>query len=396
MQIFSGLSGRGAVQRELTDTAFVQAMLDAEVALARALVSTGLASGGAADELARACADASTYDISALGASTADYGTPIPPLLAAIRARVGPEAADTLHRGATSQDIVDTALMLVADRALQPLLAELAGAQDACAALAETHRTTVMAGRTLLQQAEPITFGLKAAVWLAGLTEAAQALHGAHARAAVVQLGGAAGTLAGYGDRGTDVMSAFASQLGLNDPGMPWHTVRARPAGLACALGIAAGAMGKVARDLVLLAQTEVGEAAEHAQGGRGGSSAMAHKHNPVGAVAVLACTDRTPGLVATILAAVPQEHERAAGAWQSEWEPLIELVALTGSAATSLHETLGMLELDADRMSANVAPLREAATAGAPAEELGATNELITRTLHEYRANRYTGGAHD
>jgi 3-carboxy-cis,cis-muconate cycloisomerase len=395
MQIFSGLSGRGPVQRELTDAAFVQAMLDAEVALARALAATALADPRAVEELAEACADASAYDVTALGRTTADYGTPIPGLLAAIRAGVSPQAGDTLHRGATSQDIVDTALMLVSDRALGPLLDELAAAQDVCAALADTQRTTVTAGRTLLQQAQPITFGLKAAVWLAGLTEAVQALRAARGRAAVVQLGGAVGTLAAYGDRGLEVLSAFAAQLGLGDPGMPWHTVRARPAGLACALGIAAGTMGKVGRDLVLLAQTEVGEAAESAQGSRGGSSAMAHKHNPVGAVAVLACTERTPGLVATILAAMPQEHERAAGAWQAEWEPLIELIGLTGSAATSLRETLGMLELDADRMSANLAPLRET-SAEAPGEHLGATDELITRALREHRANRDTGGAHD
>ncbi len=393
MQIFSGLFARGPVQRELTDTAFVQAMLDAELALARALAAHGLAEPSAVDELATACASASAYDLAAIGRSTADYGTPIPGLLAAVRAGIGPEAATTLHRGATSQDIVDTALMLVANRALGPLLAELAGAQELCAELADAHRTTVMAGRTLLQQAEPITFGLKAAVWLAGLTEAVEALRSARAQAAVVQLGGAVGTLAAYGDRGTEVLGAFAAGLGLGDPGSPWHTVRVRAAALASAIGIAAGALGKIARDLVLLAQTEVGEAAERPDGARGGSSAMPHKHNPVGAIAVLACVERTPGLVATILAAMPQEHERAAGGWQAEWEPLVELIGLTGSAATSLREALGMLELDADRMTANLAPLRKA-TAEPPAEHLGTTDELISRALSLYRTTRETGGA--
>jgi 3-carboxy-cis,cis-muconate cycloisomerase len=393
MEIFSGLFGRGPVQRELTDTAFVQAMLDAEVGLARALAAHGLADTRTVDELTAACADAAQYDIAKIGRSTADYGTPIPGLLAEIRARISAEAAKTLHRGATSQDIVDTALVLVTQRALTPLQQELAGANQLCADLADAHRTTVMAGRTLLQQAEPITFGLKAAVWLAGLTDAAQTVRTTGARAAVVQLGGAAGTLAAYDGRGTDILSAYAAELNLSDPGLPWHTVRVRTASLASALGILAGAVGKIARDLILLAQTEVAEAAEQADGARGGSSAMPHKHNPVGAVAVLACAERTPGLVATVLAAMPQEHERAAGAWQSEWEPLLELLGLTGSAVTSLRQTLGMLEVDADRMTANLAPLRKT-TAQPPAEQLGATQALIDRALAQHRTTDDTGGS--
>jgi 3-carboxy-cis,cis-muconate cycloisomerase len=388
VEIFSGLSGRGPVQRELTDTAFLQAMLDAEVALAQALVSAGFADARAADEIAAACADADTFDIAGIGRSTGDYGTPVPGMLAAIRDRIGPEAADAVHRGATSQDIVDTAMALVASRALRPLHGELAAAQELCARLAGTHRTTVMAGRTLLQQAQPITFGLKAAGWLDGLTAARRELSAAAAGAAVVQLGGAVGTLADYGPRGPEVLAAFAAGLGLGDPGLPWHTVRVRPAALGAALGTAAGVMAKIARDLVLLAQTEVGEAAERPSGGRGGSSAMAHKHNPVGAIAVLACAGRTPGLVATLLSTMAQEHERAAGAWQAEWEPLIELLRLTGSAATALREALGMLELDADRMIANLAPLRKV-LAEPPADQLGATDALIDRAVAAYEADR-------
>lgn len=275
------------------------------------------------------------------------------------------------------------------------LLDELAGAQELCAQLAEAHRATGMAGRTLLQQAQPITFGLKSAVWLNGLTEARRALLTASEQAAVVQLGGAAGTLAAYGDRGSDVLAAFAARLGLGDPGVPWHTVRVRPAALAAALGIADGTMAKVARDLVLLAQTEVGEAAERAEGGRGGSSAMAHKHNPVGAIAVLACAERAPGLVATILSVMAQEHERAAGGWQGEWEPLIELLGLTGSAATSLREALALLEIDADRMTANLAALRKAAP-DAPVDQLGATDALISRALSLYRSSREEAPSND
>ncbi len=388
MEIFSGLSGRGPVQRELTDTAFLQAMLDAEVALARALVSTGFADAPAADEIAAACADADLFDIAVIGESTGDYGTPVPGLLAAIRERVGPDAANTVHRGATSQDIVDTAMALVSVRALRLLDGELAAAQELCARLAGTHRTTVMAGRTLLQQAQPITFGLKAAGWLDGLTAARRELCAAGARAAVVQLGGAVGTLAAYGPRGPEVLAAFAARLGLGDPGLPWHTVRVRPASLGTALGVAAGVMAKIARDLVLLAQTEVAEAAERPSDGRGGSSAMAHKHNPVGAIAVLACAQRTPGLVAALLSAMVQEHERAAGAWQAESEPLIELLGLTGSAATALRETLGMLEIDAERMTANLAPLRKV-LAAPPPDQLGATDALIDRAVAAYEADR-------
>ena len=388
MQIFSGLTGRGPVQPELTDTAFLQAMLDAEVALTRALVATGFADARAADEIAAACADAGTFDLAAIGESTGDYGTPVPGMLAAIRDRVGPGAAATLHRGATSQDIVDTAIVLVATRALRPLDGELAAAQELCARLAGAHRTTLMAGRTLLQQAQPITFGLKAAVWLDGLTAARRELGTASARAAVVQLGGASGTLGAYGARGPEVVAAFAAALGLADPDLPWHTVRVRPASLGAALGTTAGVMAKIARDLVLLAQTEVGEAAERPVGGRGGSSAMAHKHNPVGAIAVIACAQRTPELVATLLSAMAQEHERAAGAWQAEWEPLIDLLRLTGSAATALREALAMLDVDADRMTANLAPLRTAL--GEPAAaQLGATDALIDRAIAAYEADR-------
>lgn len=395
MEIFSGLYGRGPVPRELTDTAFVQAMLDAELGLARALAATGLADAAAVEELSLACADPAMIDIVAVGRSAADFGTPVPGLLAALRAGVGPAAAATLHRGATSQDIVDTAMMLVVHRALAPLVSELGGAEDLCAALADAHRGTVMAGRTLLQQAQPITFGLKAAGWLGGLGVARDELEQAARNAAVVQLGGAAGTLAAYGERGPDVLSAFAAELGLSDPEQPWHTMRVRVAALAAGLGLVSGAMAKVATDLVLLAQTEVAEAAERADGARGGSSAMAHKHNPVGAVAVLACAQRTPGLVATILGAMGQAHERSAGAWQGEWEPLIELLRLTGSAATSLREALAILDIDANRMTANLAPLRKA-HAEPIAEQLGPIEVLIERALHRHRAYRHPGGADD
>jgi 3-carboxy-cis,cis-muconate cycloisomerase len=382
MEIFSGIYGRGPVQQELTDVAFLQAMLDVEVALARALVRSGLAGQAEADELAAACQDASEYDVAEIGRSSADMGTPVPGVLAAIRARVGEPASASLHRGATSQDIVDTAMMLVARRAMAPLLDELAHAGNACAAAVRAHRRTLMAGRTLMQQALPIPFALKAANWLSGLTAARTGLLTARDQVLAVQLGGAVGTLTGLGDRGLDVMGSVAAQLELADPGLPWHTDRARPVRLAAALGEALGAMGKIATDLVLLAQNEVGEAAETPKPGRGGSSSMAHKRNPVGAIAVRACADRAPGLVSTVLASMgAQEHERAAGAWQGEWAPLLELMALAGSAATSLKETLSALEVDEARMSRNLEGLREASP------DLGVAEQLIDRVLAAHEA---------
>ena len=348
--LLSGLFARGPVVVQTGDVALLQAMLDVEVALMRALAGAGIAPVRAADEVARA-ADAATFDMAAIGRGSADSGTPVPAMLSALRSRLSDEAAAHLHQGATSQDIVDTALMLVAHRALAPLLDELGGAADACAQLAQRHRSTLAPGRTLLQQALPLTFGIKAATWMSGLDGSCAELAEVRDRVLAVQLFGAVGTLAALGDRGLAVMSAVADELGLVEPVLGWHTVRLRPARLSAALGSALGVMGKVARDVVLLAQTEVAEAAEGAGEGRGGSSTMPHKRNPVGAVAVIACAQRAPGLVATILASMVGEHERAAGAWQAEWEPSIELLRLTGSAATTLRELLEGLHVDDERM---------------------------------------------
>lgn len=348
--LLSGLFTHGPVAGEVGDSGLLQAMLDVELALMRALARAGIAPVQAADDLA-AIADASSFDIDEIGRGTADKGTPVPALLSALRARLSDEAAAHLHEGATSQDVVDTALMLVARRALAPLLAELGAAADACAELAQSHRSTIAPGRTLLQQALPLTFGLKAATWLSGLDGAYVELVEVREHVLAVQLGGAVGTLAALGDRGLDVMADVADQLELVAPPLPWHTVRLRPARLSAALGGALGVMGKVARDVVLLAQTEIAEASEGGGEGRGGSSTMPHKRNPVGAVAVIACAQRAPGLVATMLSSMVQEHERAAGAWQAEWEPLLELLALAGSATTALRGVLDSLEPDVRRM---------------------------------------------
>jgi len=337
------------VADEVSGHAWLQAMLDFEAALARAV-----APAEAADEIAAACV-ADGFDLEEIGRSAADKGTPVPGLLSALRAKLPGEAAGHVHRGATSQDVVDTAAMLVAKRALGPLLEDLGAAADACASLAERYRDAPMAGRTLLQQAAPITFGLKAAGWMNGLDEARGELFDVRENVLAVQLGGAVGTLAALGGDGGSAVAAVARSLELAEPALPWHTVRTRPARLASALGAAAGVMGKIARDVELLAQTEVGEVSEGGGEGRGGSSTLPHKRNPVGAVAVSACAARVPGLVATMLASMTQEHERAAGAWQAEAETVSDLLRLTGSAAAALRELLERLQVDTDRMRANL-----------------------------------------
>ena len=293
--LFSGLFARGAVAEATSDRAILRAMLRVELALIRALETCNLAPRQVADQL-QAALKTSGFDLAALGAGAGEQGTPVPALLSALRERLPEPARSHLHAGATSQDIVDTALMLVARDALGIVLADLERAVRACAGLAQSHRDTLMAGRTLLQDALPYTFGLKAANWLTGLQEAYSDL--AHVRSNVLaaQLGGAVGTLAAYGDRGLEVSQAFAADLELAAPQLPWHTIRTRPARLASALGVASGVMGKVARDIVLLAQSEVAECAEGGDGERGGSSTMPHKRNPVAAVAVLHAPARPRG----------------------------------------------------------------------------------------------------
>jgi 3-carboxy-cis,cis-muconate cycloisomerase len=352
--LFGEVLARGRVRQATTDLAWLQAMLDAEAGLARAQAAAGVIAGEHADAIAAACR-AERYDVDALGAQAASVGNPAAPLVRALRAEVGDPVSGDVHRGATSQDIVDSATMLVARRALDALLDDLGGASEAAARLTDEHRATVMAGRTLLQQAVPITFGLKAAGWLVGLDEAAQRLDAVRRARLAVQLGGAAGTLSAQGDAGIDVLSRFARELELAEPVLPWHTTRTRIAELASALGEASGAMAKVAGDVVLLAQTEVGEVREGGGDDRGGSSAMPHKHNPVAAISTLAGARQAPGLVANLMACMDHEHERAAGAWHAEWGPLRELLRATGSAAAWLRDCLEHLEVDPARMRANL-----------------------------------------
>jgi len=374
--LFGGVFARGGVEAD--DTAWLQAMLDAEAGLARALERAGLAPAGAG-EAVTAAARADDFDPNELGGFAALTGNPVPGLARALARRVPQTAVSAVHRGATSQDIVDTAVMLLAKRAIDVIQADLARAADAAAGLAAAHRTSIMIGRTLLQQAVPVTFGLVAAGWLTSVDEARAGLDSVGPRLAV-QFGGAAGTLASLGEAGQRVAALFAEELGLAVPVLPWHTDRLRIVDLGAALARVAAALGKIARDVTLLAQSEVGEVSEgggpaEARGTdpqtpaasprRGGSSAMPHKRNPVGAIAILGCTRQVPGLLATLAVAAEQELQRAAGAWHAEWEPLAALLRLTGSASSWAAELLPGLVVDTSRMAANLA-----ATKGLPLAE--------------------------
>ena len=373
--LFGGVFARGGVEAD--DTAWLQAMLDAEAGLARALERAGLAPAGAG-EAVTAAARADNFDPNELGGFAALTGNPVPGLARALARRVPQAAVSAVHRGATSQDIVDTAVMLLAKRAIDVMQADLARAADAAAGLAAAHRTSIMIGRTLLQQAVPVTFGLVAAGWLTSVDEARGGLDSVGPRLAV-QFGGAAGTLASLGEAGQRVAALLAGELDLAVPVLPWHTDRLRILDLGAALARVAGALGKIARDVTLLAQSEVGEVSEGGpeqargtapQAGaasprRGGSSAMPHKRNPVAAIAILGCTRQVPGLLATLAMATEQELQRAAGAWHAEWEPLTALLRLTGSASSWAAELLPGLAVDTSRMAANLA-----ATKGLPLAE--------------------------
>jgi 3-carboxy-cis,cis-muconate cycloisomerase len=354
--LFAGLFAHGDAAAGVTDRAFVEAMVEVEVALLQALADVDLAPAAAADELSHAFASGQLeLDIDELGRGAGEQGTPVPALLRAMRRQLSDPTSAHLHRGATSQDVIDTAMMLVAGRALDRVLVDLGTAADACAQLVELWREAIVPGRTLLQQALPVTFGLKAAGWLLAIDGARDDLAAVRDHELALQFGGAVGTLASLGDRGLEVARHVSERLGMPMPELPWHTVRLRPVRLACALGTALGVTGKIGRDVVLLAQTEVAEASEGGGEGRGGSSTMPHKRNPVGAVGLVACAARGPGLVATMLGAMVQEHERGAGGWQAEWETLLELLRLTGSAAAILKELLAGLELDPAKMRADM-----------------------------------------
>jgi 3-carboxy-cis,cis-muconate cycloisomerase len=387
--LFEPLSGGSAADAELGDRAWLRALLDAERALAVAGAGAGVVPAEAAEAIAKACEGADP-DPAELGRRSTGAGNPVVPLVKELRAGLPAETARWVHHGATSQDAMDTAASLVAQRALGPILGDLAGAAAACARLAEAHRDTVMAARTLGQQALPTTFGLRAAGWLVALDEARAALAEVAATRLAAQLGGAAGTLASLGEAGPEVARRFAAELDLPEPTVPWHTARARVAELAGAAGVTLGVLGKIALDVTLLAQTELGEVTEAAEPGKGGSSTLPHKRNPITAVLISAAARRAPGLVATLHASMAQEHERATGAWHAEWEPLRELLRLLGGAAARGRELLDGLEIHPDRMRAGLEQTGGLLMAERVTARLTATigkaeaHDLVQRLSHE------------
>ena len=370
----------------VSDAAWLAAMLEVESALAAAQASVGLIPVEDAAAIAAAC-DPARFDIDAIGRDAAGSANPVVPLVKALREAVPAGSRGSVHLGATSQDVLDTSMMLLTRRALDLLLADLEALVHACAHLAREHRRTAMAGRTLLQQAVPISFGLKAAVWMTAVDEAADGLIAYRRDRLAIQLGGAAGTLAALGDSALLVSAALARGLDLDEPALPWHADRGRVAQLGAALAVAAGAAGKVALDILLLSQTEVGEVTE---GASGGSSAMPHKRNPVAAIEADACVRGVLAQAALLLGSQRAEHERAAGAWQAEWPAVSEAFRLTAGAVARTRASVEGLEVDAARMRANLELGGGFGRDRTPLEQLGKAEELIDRALAAHRKRRH------
>lgn len=340
----------------LTDRGRLRAMLEVEAALAEVESSLGVIPSTAAKAI-REAARVDLFDERQLIEEARRAGNPAIPLVRRLTEKVAahdPDAARYVHWGATSQDIIDTALVLQLRESIPEIVRDLERAASAAAQHATRHAGTVMAGRTWLQHSTPITFGLKSAGWHDALRRVQRNLQEAFERTLVLQFGGASGTLAALGPLGLDVADSLGTRLQLSVPPMPWHSHRDRLAALACALGVAAGTLGKIGRDLALLAQTEVGEVHDRTADA-GGSSTMPHKRNPVGAATALAVAIRAPGLVATLLSAMPQEHERGLGGWQAEWDAVPELVAAVADSAAAMAASVEDLIVEPARMTANL-----------------------------------------
>jgi 3-carboxy-cis,cis-muconate cycloisomerase len=335
----------------------IQRMLDVEAALARAEARVGVIPHDSVAAI-EACCKAELYDIDAIEEAAWNAGNLAIPLVAALTKRVGECSATArgfVHWGATSQDIIDTGLVLQLREALDETDDHLARLVQGLVEQVERHRGTVLSGRTWLQQGVPVTLGLKLAGVLAAVGRDRERLAAARRRALVLQFGGATGTLASLGAQGPAVQAALGEELQLPVPPTPWHTQRDSLCELASALGVIAATLGKLARDLALLGQTEVGEASEPSAPGRGGSSTMPQKRNPVGASVALCAAVRVPGLVATMLSAAVQEHERGLGNWPAEWDTLPEIVQATAGALASMADVVGALEVDAAQMRRNL-----------------------------------------
>ena len=356
-QLFDAYFTARDMREVFCDQGRVQAMLDVEAALARAEARVGLIPASAVAPIENACR-ADLYDFAALGEAIATAGNSAIPLVKALGKQIAAtdaEAERYVHLGATSQDVMDTGLVLQLRQALDLIESDLAQLADSLAAQAQRHAATPMAGRTWLQHATPVTLGMKIAGWLGAVTRSRQRLRELKPRLLVLQFGGASGTLAALGEQALPIAQALAEELQLTLPEQPWHTQRDRVVEFGAVLGLIAGSLGKLGRDISLLMQTEAAEVFEPSAPGKGGSSTMPHKRNPVGAAVLIGAATRVPGLVSTLFSAMPQEHERSLGLWHAEWETLPEICCLVSGSLQQARLLAEGLEVDAARMARNL-----------------------------------------
>ena len=356
-QLFDAYFMQPEMREIFSDEGRVQGMLDFEAALARAQARVGLIPPEVVADIELSC-DARLFDFDALAIAIGSAGNSAIPLVKALGKQIAARSAEAeryVHMGATSQDVMDSGLILQLRRAIVLLEHDLARLADAMAEQAQRHAGTPLAGRTWLQQATPVTLGMKIAGWLGAVTRHRQRLNEIKPRLLCLQFGGASGSLAALGDQAFSVAEALAGELQLALPEQPWHTQRDRLVEFAGLLGLIAGSLGKLGRDVSLLMQTEVGEVFEPSAPGKGGSSTMPHKRNPVGAAVMISTATRAPGLVATMLAAMPQEHERSLGLWHAEWETLPELCCLVSGSLQQALQVIPGLQVDAERMAINL-----------------------------------------
>ncbi len=356
-QLFDAYFTARDMREVFCDQGRVQAMLDFEAALARAEARVGLIPSSAVAPIAAAC-DAGLYDFAALGEAIATAGNSAIPLVKALGKQIASSDAEAeryVHLGATSQDVMDSGLVLQLRQALALIEDQLAQLADSLAAQAQRFATTPLAGRTWLQHATPVTLGMKIAGWLGAVTRSRQRLQQLKPRLLVLQFGGASGTLAALGEQALPIAKALAEELQLTLPEQPWHTQRDRIVEFGAVLGLIAGSLGKFGRDISLLMQTEAAEVFEPGAPGKGGSSTMPHKRNPVGAAVLIGAATRVPGLVSTLFSAMPQEHERSLGLWHAEWETLPEICCLVSGSLQQARLLADGLEVDAARMARNL-----------------------------------------
>ncbi|MET3182272.1 UNVERIFIED_ORG: 3-carboxy-cis,cis-muconate cycloisomerase [Variovorax guangxiensis] len=361
MSIFEGFLSTSETLGAFSDRAFVDAMLRFEAALARAQAAEGLIPESAAHSIVSSC-KVELFDVAKIVRESGRAGSVAIPLVKALREAVGlfnAEAAPFVHFGSTSQDVIDSAMALVTREAVALVETDLAKAADALLRLALTHAETPMLARTLMQPASVTSFGFKCAGWAAPLVRSRIRLRDAAKHALQLQLGGAIGTLAQMKGQGAAVRKRMAKELGLGDPGATWHTQRDEWVALGCELGLITGSLGKIAVDISLLGQYEVSEVTEPSEPGRGGSSAMPHKRNPVASMVAIAAAHRAPQRVAALLGAMPQQHERALGAWQAELAEWPQLLMSAHGSVRAMAAALPGLQVDAARMRANIDRLR-------------------------------------